>query len=623
VSPHHYVREPGAEGQILTAEGAAPGTPLDELIERERPPLRAALEIGAAMADLLCIAREDGEIHGDIRPAHVRVDAQGAVAIEGWGTPRRVTRAPEGRTDDASVDMYGLGIVLHTILSSEPAGTLPDEAEAHDEEVVARVVAMDFSQVEGRRWVEDVWKFLCQILAWRPAERPQPLDAANVLASVAAQCPSDNLTVWAARAAGSRARRAPTSPPVALVPEALSGPTSLTAPMQRGMRQAPASKGESTSFWSREKIAAMLDDDDAPAPSVTTGASPRREELSAPRALAPAEPPAPRMAPPPRVEPPSLDIFPAPRPVAMVEPESIPPSRTRDVLGEPAAPPTPSLPRAPAAPVPTPAPPRVGATPRPVRELSEDEPGQTGSGTKWLVVAAVVVVLALLVCGGVTVMGGGAWFWASQEVGTVEATDPSTAPAAPPPTTPTPSSPTGTTSADPPAPAPSPAPAASPAPPPSAPPTTSSGSTAPKSSASSSSSGSKSSTSSAPKSSGSSASSSSSSTASRPATGGGASTRPASSSGSSGTTRPSASTATAAPAATDTFTVRFSAPGQEGKLECGDGQTAEFVGATNLTFTAVATCRVKMGGGFTVVQVSRTATVTCSVTSGRPFCTGA
>jgi hypothetical protein len=63
------------------------------------------------------------------------------------------------------------------------------------------------------------------------------------------------------------------------------------------------------------------------------------------------------------------------------------------------------------------------------------------------------------------------------------------------------------------------------------------------------------------------------------------------------------------------FTVRFSVPASEGKIQCGDGQTAEFVGATSMTFQSLTTCRVKTGGKDArqgVIQVERAGSITCT-----------
>ena len=93
-----------------------------------------------------------------------------------------------------------------------------------------------------------------------------------MLGSVADELPGDGLPEWAVATAVPTATTGAT--PLRAMPvdvEILGGPTSLSAPMARGaVRQAPSSKGESTSFWSREKIAQMPYDPVDPAHMRTT-----------------------------------------------------------------------------------------------------------------------------------------------------------------------------------------------------------------------------------------------------------------------------------------------------------------------------------------------------------------
>lgn len=598
-----YTREPGADGQILSGEGVAPGVGLDQLLERDRPPLRAALEIGSAVADILCIAAEDKHVHGDIRPAHVKVDELGAVSIEGYGIVRRVTRAPEGRPDQPPADIYGLGLVMHASLSSEGLGNLPNDADGHDDAVVERVLGMDFSAVSTKRWLSEVREFLCKILAFDPRERPPALDAANVLASVAGQCPGDDIAVWAKRA---HLRLAGGRPPARQVEENLAGPVALSGYFKKGdvqkesARKAPSSKGESTAMWSREKLAAMFaeeDDEDAaearPAPREPSKARPRGEDLAPARPVAPAMPAAPPRqapAPPPPVAAPVAAATIAPPFKAAetwtssVPPRSEPPARA------------PEPPRAPARPqVVQPQSIQAGKASR----IEDDEQPKQGSNTL-MIVGGVAVVLVVL-CAGFGLLGGGGYFFMNQtpSAGTSGATTtPSETLAAPAEkpsdtlvgATPTPAAtPAAATpaAATPPAATP---PAATPAP-------------------------------------------ASSSTAS--STPSAASTRPASTSKPTSTTsaatKPAATpatttTATAAPTSTATSTttypVKFSAPGREGKVRCGDGQTVEFTGATTLNFSGTVTCLVQIGQGRGAVQVSRSSTVSCSEDVGKVSCTG-
>lgn len=62
------------------------------------------------------------------------------------------------------------------------------------------------------------------------------------------------------------------------------------------------------------------------------------------------------------------------------------------------------------------------------------------------------------------------------------------------------------------------------------------------------------------------------------------------------------------------FTVKFSVPGKEGKVQCGDGQVAEFVGGTTMSFDGVTTCRVKVEKEKKqgVIQVDHGGTIVCN-----------
>lgn len=592
MSGFHYTREAGELGQVLAREGTAPGTGLQALLERGRPPLRAALEISAAIADILCIAEEDRLIHGDLRPAFVKVDELGSVSVEGWGVARKRTLAPEGRADVATADMYGLGVVLHSVLSESAFGEPPNDPDEHDDAVIERVLAMDLRAAGGRRWVEDVRKFLCKILAWTPEDRPLPLDAANVLASVAGQVPGDGLVAWAA---GLDQQPEPAMQPIEH--EVLAGPSSLSAPMAKGgVRQAPSSKGESTSFWSREKIAQMLAEEDdepfVPAPPKKHAPTPvfARESLA---------PPSPMVTPPP-VAPP---IVQAPPPPMITRAPPQPPEPPPLQRAAPPEPPRPTPVRHASEPVRAASPaPRAPITyAQPVDEDPFADAPASGGGSG-MIIAGVVIVLLILVCGGIAALGGGYWFMGSGtsveavdvapadgKVGEPKAEEPkveSEAPATAVATEPTPAAPV--------APAPvAPAPkAVAPAPKPAAPAT----------------------------------SSSATSTKTPPAP----STKPT-------TTKPPATPApvkTPAPTKTKSepvvapasgpFTVKFSIPGKEGKVQCGDGQVAEFVGGTTMSFEGVTTCRVKVEKEKKqgVIQVDHAGTIVCNDSGSTLACGG-
>ncbi|MED5370253.1 MAG: hypothetical protein VX899_04490, partial [Myxococcota bacterium] len=267
---YHYRREPGTQGTIHTVDGPAQGQDLAGLLQMGRPPLRACLEIGSALADILTIAEEDQAIHGDINTGDVIIAPDGSVSLDGYGHQRRSTRAPEGRPIGPLSDVFGLGVVMHSLLSSGGLGMLPRDPDAHDDAVVDHVMDMDFGGLEGRRWLDDVRRFLCTVMAFDPQERPAPLDAANVLVRVAEQAPGPGVSEWAAQMvrgapAPAPAPLAPPPAPEPAGPESLGGPRNLSAPMSRPLeaRQAPASKGATTEMWTRERLAALLAEEDA------------------------------------------------------------------------------------------------------------------------------------------------------------------------------------------------------------------------------------------------------------------------------------------------------------------------------------------------------------------------
>ncbi|MFN7145369.1 MAG: hypothetical protein ACK4YP_16470 [Myxococcota bacterium] len=68
--------------------------------------------------------------------------------------------------------------------------------------------------------------------------------------------------------------------------------------------------------------------------------------------------------------------------------------------------------------------------------------------------------------------------------------------------------------------------------------------------------------------------------------------------------------------------MKFSTPGREARLQCGDGQTADFAGATTMSFSSTTTCLVRIDSGKGAVQVSRSAVVTCSEDAGKVTCSG-
>jgi len=256
----YYTREAGDEGQVLTDEGTPPGKPLTDVLKGGRVPMAVALEVIASLADILTIAEEDGALHGDINPGDVYLDGQGSVSLSGYGPVRPTGRAPEDRPTLPGSEVYGLGIVMFALLSNEPMGAIPRTRDAHDDVVVDRLIAVDWSEMGGFAGRDPVIHFLCSMLAHNPAERPAPLDVANVLSEVAIKVGGSDIQTWASSSQQAKTPQAPAPD----IEEVLASPQTMGKVFnktgQYSRRQVASTKGECTAFWSRDKISAMLDD---------------------------------------------------------------------------------------------------------------------------------------------------------------------------------------------------------------------------------------------------------------------------------------------------------------------------------------------------------------------------
>jgi len=260
----YYTREAGNDGQVLTDEGTPPGVCITDVVQDGPLPMSVALEIIAYVADILTISEEDSAVHGDISPGDVFVDERGSVSLANFGPMRSRGRAPEGKPLFPASEVYGLGVVLHALLSTQSLGAIPRERDAHDDAIVDKLLAIDWTDLQRLPGRDSLIHFLCSMLAHSPTERPTPLDVANVLAEAGNKIGGDGVAVWASKRWG----RTGIQEELPTVAEVLEAPSELGRVFnktgQYSRRQSASAKGESTAFWSRDKINAMLDDGDDP-----------------------------------------------------------------------------------------------------------------------------------------------------------------------------------------------------------------------------------------------------------------------------------------------------------------------------------------------------------------------
>jgi len=341
LSEFHYVRTLGVDGGVDACEGPAIGLDLETVLADGLPPWNIALEIIAAMCEILDISTEDDEVHGEIHPRFVFIDETGAVSIEGFGVPRPRTPAPEGQPRGPVTDLYGLGATAFSTVCSAPlpVGSLPDDdPDAHDDMLIDYVLQVDLQGLPDSMQGDIQW-FLAKLMSFDREDRPSAVDAWRTFIAFASETAGPDMAEWCAAALdGGGDRRTelstPSQPAAAEEDEDLGGPVvgklamthdvnfdgggasakgGATAfwtkeDMKRALERNDLGHeeegppqgvggGAATNFWSRDQLAAMAKGQDAPRPKRSKGEGQRRRATAAMRN--PAHDTAPPKAPPP------------------------------------------------------------------------------------------------------------------------------------------------------------------------------------------------------------------------------------------------------------------------------------------------------------------------------------
>jgi len=128
--------------RLYVVQSPVDGDPLDRVLrETGALPVREALEVARQVADALALAHARGVVHGDLRPAVIRLRrgpsphatvcdlATGPLSAALPATPGPYA-APErlaAGTIDARTDVFGLGLLVYELLEGRPL--LPADAE--------------------------------------------------------------------------------------------------------------------------------------------------------------------------------------------------------------------------------------------------------------------------------------------------------------------------------------------------------------------------------------------------------------------------------------------------------------------------------------------------------------
>jgi serine/threonine protein kinase len=148
------------------------------------PGVRDALGVGLAVARALAAAHSVGVVHGGVTPDNVLWHGSGEFVVSDFGLslrerfPRDPTHAleftaPETLRDDtrtAASDLYGLGAVLHTMLTGAPP--FPRRTGEPPGERILRVLREQVPPVRGEGVPHELADAVNRLLAKDPAARP-------------------------------------------------------------------------------------------------------------------------------------------------------------------------------------------------------------------------------------------------------------------------------------------------------------------------------------------------------------------------------------------------------------------------------------------------------------------
>ncbi len=260
----HYVRTLGAEGGVAACQGPAIGLDLETLLRAGLPPWKIALEMVAGLCEILDIAEEDGEVHGDISPRFVFIDDTGAISLEGFGVKRARTRAPEGQPRGGPSDLYALGMVAYRLFCTTALPTFTtDDADAHDDAVIDAILQVDLGGVNEELQGDIQW-YVAKLMAFEREERPPAVEVWRSFIAFADAVPGPSLATWCAAAVEGKGerRKEQLKPAVSSDQEQLGGVQKGSGPLVAGaiaFGDAGAAKGQATAFWSRDAMKAALD----------------------------------------------------------------------------------------------------------------------------------------------------------------------------------------------------------------------------------------------------------------------------------------------------------------------------------------------------------------------------
>ena len=246
------------------AQGAPRGASLATVLGGGLPPWRVAIELIAALCEVLDIAGEDLAVHGDIELRHVVLSRSGAVGVGGFGVERARTRAPEGAPVGPATDRYGLGYVAMRVLNPRrlPHPLPARGPDQHEDQVLDAVLAIDWAGLPASMHGDVQW-FVAKLLSHAPADRPTPLETWRALMAFAGELEGPTLASWSAAACdGGGERRGPITEeiiPESVPTEEIRVPLRSTGPLPTGVVYRASRSDASTAIFDRDELRGALE----------------------------------------------------------------------------------------------------------------------------------------------------------------------------------------------------------------------------------------------------------------------------------------------------------------------------------------------------------------------------
>lgn len=244
----HYIRKDDTNGTIQRVNGMGVGVPIRQLCPNGILPLKSNLELLRFCADILNDAMKNGFVHGAIKIENLAVQNDGSLIINGYDRPRRSSITPEG-TMSIPGDIYGMGIVLLELFSGQVNIELPLDQNLHNQKVLEIFLQIDWQEWSAQPWLTTMQEYLISLLFYDPNQRPHPLDIANILKEATQTTSSLGLKEYMKR---NRIQ-------VSSSEEKLEAAKSLRSSALISPVEVMAdSEGTATGYFTRDKIAQMF-----------------------------------------------------------------------------------------------------------------------------------------------------------------------------------------------------------------------------------------------------------------------------------------------------------------------------------------------------------------------------